>query len=306
MPQTVSHLVAPSAAPAITPAGRIGSWDLHGLLGSGQLADVYQACPAGTPLRQAGCYAVKLLRATWQDHPAALSFLQREVQVARAVSHPNLIPVLASNLREAPYFVVMPYLAGNTLESILADEGPLFLPRAFWIARQIAAALAALRQEGWTHGDVKPSNVLISPTGHATLFDLGFARFRTERGHAVADRPVLGTIHYLAPEALYSSLGSDIHADVYSLGVILFRMLAGRLPFDADDIAELASQHRQELPQDLRSIVPELPTRAARLLRQMLAKEPLRRPLPDEVVDRLVSLEIETFAERFGGGEELA
>ena len=73
-------------------------------------------------------------------------------------------------------------------------------------------------------------------------------------------------------------------------------MLTGRLPFDADDIAELAAQHRQELPGDLRSLVPHLPTRAARLVHQMLAKEPLRRPLPSDLVDRLAALEIETFA----------
>jgi serine/threonine protein kinase len=83
------------------------------------------------------------------------------------------------------------------------------------------------------------------------------------------------------------------------LGVTLFEMLAGRLPFDAEDIADLATQHRQELPGDLRSLVPHLPTRAARLIHQMLSKEPLRRPSAHELIDRLAVLEIETFAERF-------
>ena len=76
-------------------------------------------------------------------------------------------------------------------------------------------------------------------------------------------------------------------------------MLTGRLPFDADDVAELAAQHRQDLPGDLRNLVPHVPTRAARLVNQMLAKEPLRRPLPHDLIDRLAALEIETFAERY-------
>ena len=89
-------------------------------------------------------------------------------------------------------------------------------------------------------------------------------------------------MNYIAPELLYSALGGDFRSDIYSLGVTLFEMLTGRLPFDGEDIAELASQHRQELPGDLRSLVPHLPTRAARLVHQMLAKEPLRRPPPRE------------------------
>jgi serine/threonine-protein kinase len=110
---------------------------------------------------------------------------------------------------------------------------------------------------------------------------------------------VLGTLNYMAPEVLYSSRGGDIRSDVYSLGVTLFEMLTGHLPFDSEDVAELASQHRQDLPSDVRSLAPHVPTRAARLVHQMLAKEPLRRPLPRDVVQRLVQIEIETFAERY-------
>jgi serine/threonine protein kinase len=110
---------------------------------------------------------------------------------------------------------------------------------------------------------------------------------------------VLGTVNYMAPEMLSSSAGGDIRSDVYSLGVTLFEILTRRLPFDGDDIGELAAHHRQDLPGDVRAQVPHLPTRAARLVHRILAKDPLRRPLPREVIDRLVRLEVETFDERY-------
>jgi serine/threonine-protein kinase len=194
----------------------------------------------------------------------------------------------------------MPLLDGCSLAQWLEDDATLELPIAFWYARQVAEALAALEAGGWMHADVKPSNILVSPSGHVTLIDLGFARHSDERS-SIVDRPVLGTLSYMAPEVVYSTLGGDIRSDVYSLGVTLFEMLTGRLPFDAQDVAELAAQHRLELPGDLRALVPHVPTRGARLVHQMLSKEPLRRPSPGELIDRLARLEIETFALRGTG-----
>lgn len=288
---------ARAARARVRPQSRLGTWDLVRLIGEGQLASVYQARPASGSADQSASYALKVLRPEWQDDSRGLSTLARETQIGRKVTNPHLVPILAAQLVDPPYYLAMPFLEGHSLDEQLRVQGQLDLPVAFWIARQVAEALEALNQAGWMHCDVKPSNILVSPWGHATLIDLGFARAADEKG-SVADRPVLGTIHYIAPEMLYSALGGDIRSDVYSLGVTLFEMLTGRLPFDAEDIAELAAQHRQELPGDLRSMVPHLPTRAARLAHQMLAKEPLRRPLPCDVIDRLAALEIETFAER--------
>jgi len=261
------------------------------------LTSVFQARPMGNSIDQPASYAVKVLRPEWQDDSRGLATLARATLVGRKVSNPHLVPILAAQLVEPPYYVTMPFLEGVPLNEKLRAQGQLDLPVAFWIARQVAQGLEALHQGGWMHCDVKPGNILVSSRGHATLIDLGFARPLEEKG-SIADRPVLGTIQYLAPEMLYSALGGDIRSDVYSLGVTLFEMLTGRVPFDAEDIAELANQHRQELPGDLRSLVPHLPTRAARLAHQMLAKEPLRRPSLADLVNRLAALEIETFAER--------
>ncbi len=277
---------------------RLGTWEPVERIGSGTLCEVYSARAAGSSLNQPAAYALKILRAEWQSDPAGLALLKREVQVARRVCDPHVVPILAAELETRPYYLAMPLLEGCTL-AVQLELGPaLDLPVLCWIARQAAQGIAALECAGWAHGDVKPSNLMLSPSGHATLIDLGFASEASSRG-TIAERPLLGTISYMAPELLYSSVGGDVQSDVYSLGVMLFEMLTGRLPFDAEDVSELALQHRQQLPSDVRCLAPQIPLRAARLVQQMLAKEPLRRPAPTELVQRLMALEIETFAERF-------
>ncbi len=303
MASTASHTASAPIRAARVDGGfqfpqRLGSWELVARLGGGELADVYLARVANGGVQQPASYALKVLGELWQDDPRGLAILAREVQVALRVAHPHLVPILAASLDEPPYYLAMPYLEGHSLGEYLTPEVTLDLPVIFWIARQAAEATQVLAREGWMHADVKPSNIIVSPSGHATLVDLGFATPTRWRA-SICDRPLLGTLNYIAPEMLYSAYGGDSQSDVYSLGVVLFEMLTGRLPFNAQDIAELALQHRQELPSDVRSLVPQVPTRAARLVQQMLAKEPLRRPTPKELVGRLIALEIETFAERF-------
>jgi serine/threonine protein kinase len=278
--------------------GRVGQWELVRLVGEGSLTKVYRARPAGSPADRPAAYALKMLRPARQRDPQAIQLLRREALVGREVTHPHLIAVLAADLSRPPYFVVMPWLDGTTLARRLIDQPGLAPPVALWIARQVAEALDALHAAGWMHGDVKPTNIFLSPDGHVTLLDLGFARRPGEGGSAV-ERCVTGTSSYMAPEMITSAWGADTGCDVYSLGVVLFEMLSGRLPFAGSDLAELAAEHRQARPPDLRRLVPHLPGSVTRLVRQMLAKMPLRRPqTPEELIERLAALEIETFAER--------
>ena len=187
---------------------------------------------------------------------------------------------------------------GGVAQARLAAGRQFDVPAALWIARQTAEALEALHAAGWMHGDVSPGNIHVSPSGHVTLMDLSFARRRDEDGSA-ADRPVMGTFRYIAPEHITSSLATDIRSDIYSLGVVLFEMLAGRVPFLGEDLAELAVEHRQSAPPDLRRLAPHVPREVALLVRQMMAKNPLRRPqTPRELIERLVRLEIGAFSER--------
>jgi len=195
-------------------------------------------------------------------------------------------------------WVAMPWLDGATLRQRLEWGQQFDLPEALWIARQTAEALGALYQSGWLHGDVKPSNIMVSPNGHVTLLDLGFAR-PIEQSGSIADRWLVGTCNYLAPEWFTSALAADIRSDIYSLGVILFELLSGRLPYQGQTIGELVAAHRCGAVPPLRKLAPWVPADVARLVHSMIAKDPLRRPqTPAELVDNLLRLEIELFTAR--------
>lgn len=251
-------------------------------------------------------YAIKVLRRRWEQDAKAVSTICREVQAARSVRHPRVISVLAAGLQGPPYYVVTPWLCGRTLRARLADPRPMDLPVALWIVRQVAESLGGMHAAGWMHGDVKPSNVFISSEGHVTLLDLGFARnmTHTANGDDALDRRFFtGTGSYLAPESVTSTLRADIRSDIYSLGVVLFEMLTGRLPFPGDDLASVLNDHCTAAAPNPRRFAPEIPIEVMRLIRQMLCKEPLRRPqTPDELAGCLSELEIKSFAERTVAG----
>jgi eukaryotic-like serine/threonine-protein kinase len=280
----------------------IPGWQLVRRLGGGGMTEVFQARPLGMPVSQSAGYAIKTLAENSCDGTVALESLCREVRAAHQVNSPHVVAVLAANLHQSPHFVVMPLLAGASLADLLTTGLRPVLPVALWIARQVAEALDALQTVGWMHGDIKPGNVIVAPSGHVTLIDLGFARRLDDSNESWDTSQLLaGTLFYLAPELLTSQLRSDIRSDIYSLGVMLYEMLAGHVPFSARDPAQLVAQHREERPQDLRIIIPHLPTRVARFVRTMLAKDPHRRPqTPCEVAERLASLEVETFCLRTG------
>lgn len=276
--------------------GRMGPWQLVRQLGDGPLTRVYLARPLEIP-EAAPTYAVKALRKEWWHDPAAIELMRREASVGRQVSHPHVVPVLSAQVTQPPFYLVMPRLAGETVAEKLASDRLPPLPQSLWIARQAAEALGAMHEQaGMIHGDIKPSNLHVAPDGHTTLIDLGFSQSATE-ARSWAGRPVMGTLHYLAPERITSACCADIRSDLYGLGVTLYQMLTGLLPFEAEEPADLIAMHRQAKPQCLRDARPDVPKRVASMVHRLLAKDPMRRPeSPRAVSDELVRLEIESFA----------
>jgi eukaryotic-like serine/threonine-protein kinase len=287
-----------SAAVAQQLVGRLGAWQLVRPLGEGNLTRVYAARPADGPQNQPAAYVVKVLRKEWWRDPQAIEMQRREAWAGAKVSHPNLLPVLSASVQEPPFYLVTPKVEGVTLTKLIADRERLPIPLALWIARQTADGLDALFEgAGVIHADVKPDNILVAPTGHATLIDFGFVQTPAEASHW-ATRPLAGTLAYIAPEMVTSTLAAGPRSDIYSLGVTLYEMLTGQRPWETDDPAELATLHREAKPTDVRALRPDTPESVANLIHSMLAKNALRRPASArELSTRLVRLEIKSFAQ---------
>jgi eukaryotic-like serine/threonine-protein kinase len=297
--ETSSPVYANFAAteiPSQQAVGRMGPWQLVRLISESELARVYLARPADAPGSQPANYVVKALRKEWWRDPQAIEMQRRAVLIGRQLSHPHLLPVLSANVQQAPFYFVTPRLAGASLASILKQGTRLPIPMSLWIARQVVEALSALHETThMIHSDVKPSNIIVSAEGHATLIDLGFAYSASEARHW-STRPVTGTLNYIAPEAVSSCLTADVTSDLYSLGVTLYEMLTGRVPFAGKSPDELVRMHREAKPTCVRDLSPRLPKPVASLVHRLLSKDPLRRPAnARDVAEELLRLEIECF-----------
>jgi serine/threonine-protein kinase len=272
---------------------------LEQLVAEGVQTRVYFARPLGCPPAWHADYVVKVIKTECADDPLALRSLRREAEVGRHTSHPNLVPILEARLDTKPPHLVMPRLEGAPLSSAIERIGQLVIPHALWIARQLAQGLRHLHTQGWIHGDLKPANVIVSREGHATLIDLGFA-LRPEESLFDRGRPLTGTLHYVAPEMITSATQTSPASDIYSLGVTLFEMLTGRLPFPQNDPARLVEAHLRQTPPSLIGIRHDAPETIDELIRRMMAKNPLRRPTTaEDIVDELTALEIESLESRF-------
>jgi serine/threonine-protein kinase len=301
----------PARPAAIEPSRELAGWRCERLVGEGRWTRVYAAQAPESLTTQPAPYALRMLRECWEGDPRAIAALRREAWLGEHVSHAHLAPTLASRLVETPLFFVSPLLRGRSLAAMLGRAEAPPLSQALWVARQVAEALEALDDAGWMHADLNPASVFVSPEGHVTVLGLGSAIRIGDRAQ-LGDRPALGPARYLAPEMFSTHARPDARSDIYSLGVVLMEMLIGQRWGEAPGHASPGQATSAARPRDLtigtvRRLVPAAPPRLARLISQMVAGDPLRRPgRPRELVDRLASLEIETFAEHLGTDIPLA
>lgn len=270
----------------------MGNWQLTQMTGRGSFTDVFLAKPLGCRPDWHADYAVKTLRSHFADDSLAIDILRREVEVASQVSHQHLVAILEAHLSEAPYYLVMPRLKGVSVAQIIERTGYLSVRQGLWIVRQIAEALDALHRQNWLHGDIKPENIMLSPDGHATLIDLGFA-LRKSEAMLTDVRTARGTLDYVAPEVMTSALCSDERSDIYGVGITLFHMLTGKLPFIGRSPGDLIEAHRGQPLPDPRRFNKAIPFDVVQLISRMTAKQPLRRPATiRELIDELIPLEV--------------
>jgi serine/threonine protein kinase len=277
------------------PAPRLPGYLLLKTLGGGPMTAVYEARDQDSG---AVC-AVKVLRPDWTDQVTAVKLLQREARAGLAVTHPHLVRITHAHVLHPPYFLVMDLLPGESLRQRLQREYRLSVADALWISRQTAEALAALHQAGFLHGDVKPDNLRLIDNGTAVLTDLGFAHRPGENAAFLRAGYVLGTANYLAPELCDELPGEELASDLFSLGVMLFEMLTGQLPYPRGSLRQTFRRHHCDPPADIRTLAGPLPEALAELVERLLAHQPEDRPRASSVVQHLVKLEIATLRPRW-------
>lgn len=298
----------PAALPAATRVRQYapwGPWQPVRLLGRGRRTLVFQARPIHAPDDAPADYVIKALDPDFAEDPIAHAAMAREAQVARELCHPNLPVLLAAQLQRAPIHLAFLHeqaVSARRLIAASASESattrpPLNIPTALWVVRQAAEGLSALHTAGWLHGDIKPDNLLVTPQGRTTVIDLGFAR-KLNTAECETTAPLAGSYVYAAPETIVPQDGLSPATDVYSLGITLFELLTGHPPMDTSDRATVVGWHLRSAAPELRERLPHAPLRLARLVRAMLARQPLRRPGLTELIPWIAELEIDTLGMR--------
>jgi len=267
---------------------RLPGYCLLQRLGGGPITTVYEARDEhnGQPC------AVKILRDDLEDRDTALKLFQREARAGLLLRHPNLVKITAASVLTEPYFLVMDWCPGETLRARLRREFRLPIAEALWITRQTAEALAAMHTAGFVHGDVKPDNIRVVAGGNVVLTDLGFAHRLGENAAFLRAGYLLGTPNYLAPEQCDEWPIEEFATDLFSLGVTLFEMLTGSLPYPVGSLRDTIRRLRREEPRDIRDLRDDLSPALATLVGQLLERDPEDRPSARAVVQRLVRLEI--------------
>jgi serine/threonine-protein kinase len=217
--------------------------------------------------------ALKVLFPELSVDRAFVERFRREAQAAANLSHPNIVPVFDWGEDGGTYFIVMEFIDGRALSSILRGAGPMHPDRAAEIASDVAIALAYAHRHGVVHRDVKPGNVLITEDGIVKVTDFGIARAINTEESLTQTGAVMGTATYFSPEQA-EGMGVDARSDIYSLGVVLFEMVTGRPPFLGDTPVAVASKHVRENPPTPREINPAVPPDLEAIILKCLAKAP--------------------------------
>jgi beta-lactam-binding protein with PASTA domain len=239
-------------------------------IGSGGMADVY--CAEDTHLGRE--VALKVLHRRFAQDQEFVERFRREAKAAAGLSHPNVVGVFDRGEHEGTYYIAMEYLTGRTLKDILETEAPLSQRRTIDLGVQILQAAGFAHRHGVIHRDFKPHNVIVDENGHAKVTDFGIARAgaseMTETGS------IMGTAHYLSPEQAQGHAVSAA-SDLYSIGVMLYELLAGRLPFEGDSAVAIALKHLSEQPEPVSQVRPDVHPAVEAVVMAALAKSPAHR-----------------------------
>ena len=247
-------------------------YQIEGRLGSGGMAVVYRA----RDLMLERTVAVKILREDYSSDQAFRDRFHQEAKAAANLSHPSIVTIHDFGLDAGRLFIVMEYIPGTDLKTILQSRGHFSVDEALPLIIQAAAGIGYAHRAGLVHCDVKPQNMLVTPDQRLKVTDFGIARALASIHPEEQSSVVWGSPQYFAPEQA-AGMAPSPASDVYSLGVILFEMLTGRLPFTGSTALELSRQHRTAKVPSPRQVNPAVPAALEEILIKVLSKEPSAR-----------------------------
>ena len=246
-------------------------YELEQLIGTGGMADVYRA--RDTLLGRT--VAVKILHPQFAKDPVFIERFRQEAQAAANLNQPNIVNVYDWGIEDSTYYIVMEYVMGRDLKDIIVQGGPLLPERAVEIAMAICLALDVAGAHGIVHRDIKPQNIIVTNDGQIKVMDFGIAR--TAGGSAMTQTgTIMGTAQYISPEQAQGRV-ADPRSDLYSLGVVLYEMLTGRVPFDGENPVAIAYKHVREDPLAPSMINPDISPELEAVVMKALAKNPENR-----------------------------
>lgn len=295
----VPSVAAPSGgAPSVAASGagtRWGELELRERIGEGSFGEVYRAFDP----RLEREIALKLIRLDRAHRPELAEATLREGRLLARLRHPNVVTVHGAEEHDGRVGLRMELLRGKNLEMVLREQGPLSAGEASMIGMELCRALAALHQAGLVHRDVKTQNVMREAMGRIVLMDLGVGQEIDELGDAGERRALAGTPFYMAPELLDGATATPA-SDLYSLGVILYRLVTARFPVEARRLSELKAAHASGEVRLLRDLRADLPPNFVSVIERCLAHEPARRFASAGELEQALAQSIGVGEERVG------
>ena len=254
-----------------------GLYTVRELIGTGGMANVYKAVVGpGGPVPEGTVVAVKVLRQELMHDPGLVRRFKNESKAISLLNHPNIVKVYDVSVSENLQYIVMEYVDGMTLREYLNERGGKLTSReTVHFISQILKALDHAHHNGVVHRDIKPQNIMLLDNGQLRMMDFGIARISRAENQLTGGK-AMGSVHYISPEQAKGD-ETDFTSDIYSVGVMMYEMLSGHLPFDADDVVEVAIKQISDKPQSLQELAPNVPHGLVEITERAMAKRPDNR-----------------------------